>query len=194
MNKAKSKSIHRNNYKEIRNKVLPDVEELIIEEVGKTINKLLSGNKSKSCIGIYWPLTGEVDLRSLKVKFNLQIALPASKPGGEITYHRWLDRPLKRDSCGIPAPLDEPKLRPEEISLLLVPGIAIDERGYRLGYGGGFFDRLRAKNNWRSIPAIVVLPKACFSDDPLPKDPWDIPFNGWINEDGGFQSIHKSSI
>ena len=182
------KQLQRNNFQRIRTQVMPEVEKEIIRKATKQIHKLLSSGKLNGYLGLYWPLNSEVDLLCLKEHFKLPIALPASREEGGITYHPWGNSSLRKDFHGIPAPLDQPKLDAKEISLLLVPGLAIDRNGYRLGYGGGFFDRLRAQSNWRAIPALVVLPKACFSEKPLPKDSWDIPFNGWINEDGEFRS------
>ncbi|MFN5162901.1 MAG: 5-formyltetrahydrofolate cyclo-ligase, partial [Cyanobacteriota bacterium] len=70
-----------------------------------------------------------------------------------------------------------------DLGLLLVPALAIDRRGIRLGYGGGWYDRLRADPAWRAVPALVVLPAACVVEA-LPSDPWDVPFDGWIDESG----------
>ena len=187
MKNGNSKSICRINYKEIRSKVIPKVEKLIIEKVSKKVQLLMAKNELKGYLGIYWPLPNEVDLRSLKATLDIPIALPSSKEKGFLTYHPWTKNALKNDFFGIPAPLNEPILEAKEISLLLVPALSIDQNGYRLGYGGGFFDRLRSNKNWRSIPALVVLPKACVSPKPLPRDSWDIPFHGWINEAGEFQ-------
>ena len=53
----------------------------------------------------------------------------------------------------------------------------------RLGYGGGWFDRLRADPPWRRVPALVVLPAACVCEA-LPQEPWDVPFAGWLDEQG----------
>jgi 5-formyltetrahydrofolate cyclo-ligase len=55
--------------------------------------------------------------------------------------------------------------------------------GLRLGSGGGWYDRLRADPRWAAVPALAVLPAACVVT-PLPRDPWDIPFDGWIDERG----------
>ncbi len=173
----------------IRQKALPLVEEAIIQGVNKEIEKLLSIKKLQGYLGLYWPLKNEIDLRDLKVNYKIPIALPASNKEGHLTYHPWENSPLKKDFHGIPAPLDQPILKAKDLGLLIVPALAIDQDGYRLGYGGGFFDRLRAKADWHSIPAVVVLPKACVSQDSLPKDSWDIPFDGWINEDGYFGPI-----
>jgi 5-formyltetrahydrofolate cyclo-ligase len=60
----------------------------------------------------------------------------------------------------------------------------MDQRGIRLGSGGGWYDRLRADPAWRQVPALAVLPAACLAPS-LPADPWDVPFNGWLDETGG---------
>ena len=76
-----------------------------------------------------------------------------------------------------------PLLAPEALGLLLVPALAIDQAGIRLGSGGGWYDRLRADPAWRAVPALAVLPAACVCDR-LPRDPWDVPFAGWLDERG----------
>ena len=135
-------------------------------------------------IGIYWPLKGEVDIRFIREINNEKIALPSSSKIKGINYHHWSDNKLKLDSNRIPAPLGESALTPNEISILFVPAIAIDQDGYRLGYGGGYFDRLRQKDLWNSIPAFVIISNSCISKEPLPRDKWDLPFSGWISEKG----------
>jgi len=135
-------------------------------------------------IGIYWPLKGEVDIRFLKEVQNQKIALPSSSRIKGLSYHHWSNQQLKLDANKIPAPIGENPIKPTDISILLVPAIAIDKEGYRLGYGGGYFDRLRQKNLWISIPSFVVISNNCISKKALPRDKWDLPFNGWISEKG----------
>jgi 5-formyltetrahydrofolate cyclo-ligase len=69
------------------------------------------------------------------------------------------------------------------MALLLVPALAIDQHGIRLGSGGGWYDRLRAAPAWRAVPALAVLPAACVVEA-LPSDPYDVPFDGWLDEQG----------
>ena len=73
--------------------------------------------------------------------------------------------------------------------LWVVPALAIDRRGVRLGYGGGYYDRLRQQTPWRAVQALVVLPSACITDTPLPHDHWDITFDGWISEKGSGRAL-----
>ena len=135
-------------------------------------------------IGIYWPLKGEVDIRFIKELNNQKIALPSSSKVKGLKYHHWSNNQLELDSNKIPSPLGEKAIRPSDISILFVPAIAIDLEGYRLGYGGGYFDRLRKKDLWISIPSFVVISNNCISKKPLPREEWDLPFNGWISETG----------
>jgi len=72
--------------------------------------------------------------------------------------------------------------------MLLVPALAMDQRGIRLGSGGGWYDRLRADPAWRLLPALAVLPAACVAPS-LPADPWDVPFTGWLDEIGGSTKV-----
>lgn len=197
-------------------------------------------------LGLYWPLGSEPDLQPL-ARAGLaerlgpgRLALPAVLPAaldqahGRLVYLPWQpDAPLRRDACGIPAPLPagsptDPDRRPagrhaavdqaggeaetgaaltppgapgpvqaalpgpapgaaalapEQLGLLLVPALALDRHGIRLGSGGGWYDRLRADPAWRAVPALAVLPAVCRCA-PLPADPWDVPFDGWLDERG----------
>ena len=135
-------------------------------------------------LGLYWPLNGEVDLRSIRAATSSAVALPVAAGVGGLQYRLWADTPLQADGCGIPAPAEGPALHADQLSLLLVPALAIDHTGIRLGYGGGYYDRLRADPKWAAVPAWVVLPSACICADPLPRDAWDVPFTGWITELG----------
>jgi len=138
-------------------------------------------------IGIYWPLKGEVDIRFIREITNQKIALPSSSKTHGLKYHHWSNNQLDIDSNRIPAPTREKAIKPRDISILFIPAIAIDQDGYRLGYGGGYFDRLRQKDLWFSIPSFVVISNNCISKKPLPRDKWDLPFSGWISEKG----LHK---
>ena len=92
--------------------------------------------------------------------------------------------PLQPDACGIPAPLSNPVLAAADLSLLLVPALAADTTAIRLGYGRGYYDRLRAKQDWKGCKSILILPQACLYRIALPRDPWDVPYHGWITEHG----------
>ena len=180
------KSLIRKEFYNLREKEVTKKQSIIYLEVENFLEDFLLKNplKRKLSVGIYWPLKGEVDLRNLKDTFNLQFVLPCCNNKKEIQYREWKDQLLKKDVCGIPAPTNEPLVNPENIGIIFVPALAIDKNGNRLGYGGGYFDNLRSNSTWRAIVSPVVLPQICVSKSTLPKDPWDIPFESWITENG----------
>lgn len=155
-------------------------------------------------LGLYWPLKGETDLRPLLPALQGRLlALPCSDGGhgqgqnqgleqgqrpepnqGGLSYHAWDQDPLEPDGCGIPAPIHQPALDADQLQLLLVPALAMDASGIRLGYGGGYYDRLRAIDSWRQVRALAIVPQSCISTTRLPRDPWDQPFDGWVCETG----------
>ena len=120
-------------------------------------------------VGIYWPLPGEVDVRQLRDGPHPPLALPVADGNGRLIYRSWCEDPLQPDGCGIPAPATGDALKPDQLALLLVPALAVDGAGIRLGYGGGYYDRLRADPAWAAVPAWVVLPSTCLAAEALPR-------------------------
>lgn len=176
-----------------RLRLLPKAETAIQAQARRLVPPLIG---STGRLGTYWPLAGEADLRDVGPTLADRLALPVVERAaptagngvvipGRLLYRRWRpNQPLVVDSCGIPAPTaEEPDLAAADLALLLVPALAIDPRGYRLGYGGGWYDRLRSDPAWARVPALAVLPAGCCLQQ-LPHAPWDIPLAGWLNEDG----------
>ncbi len=179
------KQLKRKQYNLIRNSNSSLINEKIKLNVKSTLNGLLNKyHDDGKFIGIYWPLKGEVDIRFIKEINNQKVALPSSSKIKGISYHHWSNNQLEIDSNGIPSPTQEKAIKPNDISILFVPAIAIDQEGFRLGYGGGYYDRLRQRDLWFSIPSFVVISNNCISKHLLPRDKWDVPFNGWISETG----------
>ena len=136
--------------------------------------------KNINYIAVYWPLKNEVDIRSLKGKFPL--ALPRCNDKKELLFSPWDENPLTKDSEGILSPSNSFALSHKEISLILVPCLSVDKNLVRLGYGGGYFDKLRSDKNWKDVPCIGVLTSNCVSTNPLTRAEWDIPLSGFVTE------------
>ena len=78
---------------------------------------------------------------------------------------------LEKSSFGVYEPCSTP-CEPSLIDVAIVPALMVDKSGYRLGYGGGFYDRFLAFNP--HIKTICALPE-CLVTDELPKQDFDIP-------------------
>ncbi len=130
---------------------------------------------------IYWPLKYEVDLRDLKKKFPL--ALPKCENDQKLNFYIWNDSPLKNDMKGIPSPINSYLLDHRRISHIFVPCLSVDKKLTRLGYGGGYYDKLRSNKEWKVIPCIGILTQKCVSKDLLRKANWDVPLTGYITND-----------
>ncbi|KZR85146.1 5-formyltetrahydrofolate cyclo-ligase family protein [Synechococcus sp. MIT S9509] len=171
----------------------PSLQDRIRNQVRQEIRQRHREGELPQSVGLYWPLPGEVDLSPLRLELvqelGLSTALPVADGQGNMTFRPWTAAPLASDGCGIPAPLDQKDLSAEKLSLLLVPALAVDRMGIRLGYGGGYYDRLRCQEGWSEVPALVVLPEDCVSVQSLPTDPWDRPFQGWLSEKGFQQTL-----
>lgn len=177
------KSELRRHYRQRRRQALRQHGGAITAGISAALAPLLPGRLAPGQrLGLYWPLAGEVDLRALATL--APVALPAIA-GERLVYRPWQPGdPLAADGCGIPAPsAGRAELAADGLGLLLIPALAIDHQGVRLGYGGGWYDRLRQDPLWRQVEALAVLPQACVCAE-LPRDPWDIPLDGWVSERG----------
>ncbi len=176
-----SKEELRRLFRRRRRESLPLAAAGILATARRHLDVLLA--KRAGTLGLYWPLGSEPDLRSLAPAWAGRLALPAVA-GPQLVYRPWAPGdPLAADACGIPAPAraQTQDLDPAAMALLLVPALAVAPCGLRLGSGGGWYDRLRADPFWAAVPALAVLPAAC-TGVALPRDPWDIPFDGWVDE------------
>ncbi len=99
-----------------------------------------------NCIAFCWPIHHEPDIRAALEAWQARGATGAlpvvTAPAQPLAFRPWTrDTPLEPDRYGIPTPMAGPWVVPD---VLLLPLNAFDDAGFRLGYGGGFFDRTLA--------------------------------------------------
>ena len=178
------KKFERDMFRKLRDESSLSLRMNVEKNVKLYIDLFVKEFKNLGYIAIYWPLKNEVDLRSLKEKFA--VALPRCNYKKELLFYPWDEKPLTKDSEGILSPNNPLALSYEQISLIFVPCLSVDKNLVRLGYGGGYFDKLRVDENWRNVPCIGVLSSNCVSNIPLSRADWDIPLSGFITEKGIF--------
>ena len=106
--------------------------------------KILKKEKiNKNIIGGYYPINFEIDDLVLLRKFEknkFKISLPVIKKNFQMDFYKWtFSSPLKVNKYGIPEPEIKSIVYPD---ILLIPLVAFDKNLNRLGYGGGYYDRL----------------------------------------------------
>ena len=100
-------------------------------------------------------------------------------------WHIWQpENPLQKGAYGLLEPeVNAPLLQSSKVDLILVPAVACNLNGYRLGYGGGFYDRMLSQQEWASKPTIGIVFEFAYLQD-LPIDSWDKPLDFVCTENG----------
>lgn len=136
--------------------------------------------KPHTVIACTWPLEGEIDLRPLchtLYKHHITVALPQTPPSGKpLIFRKWTIR-AKMEQGRFNT--YHPKGEHVTPSIIVVPLLAFDDFGYRLGYGGGFYDRTLAR-----LPNCITIGYATQKQNinQLPKETWDKPLSYVITE------------
>jgi len=177
---SEKKNFERKFFKNLRNKTSAIDRRNVEINVKKYLDSNFRKDFDKKYIGIYWPLENEVDLRSLGDEYLL--ALPRCEKNKNLLFCSWDKNQLSKDLHGILAPFSSNKLSWDKICMMFIPCLSVDRDLIRLGYGGGYFDKLREDKNWRSIPCIGILTSDCVSHKLLTRANWDIPLSGFITE------------
>ncbi|MBL8454086.1 MAG: 5-formyltetrahydrofolate cyclo-ligase [Zoogloea sp.] len=137
-----------------------------------------------------WPWRGEVDLvawvgRWLAADPLRQAALPeVTAPEQPMAFRRWQPGDaMDTDHHGIPVPAHGLRVTPD---VILVPLNAFDAAGYRLGYGGGYFDRTLAALD--PAPRCIGVAFELARTDSTHPQPHDQPMDWIVTEAGSFRA------
>jgi 5-formyltetrahydrofolate cyclo-ligase len=131
----------------------------------------------------YLPMNGEVNLLPL-VENHLDKTwlAPRILPEGRMVFHPYDPGRLVRHPFGMLEPDPNlPVVHASQIELALTPGLAYDLQGWRLGYGGGFYDRFLSEQV--DCISLGVTYRALLLND-LPHLDHDIPVHNLVTEDG----------
>jgi len=148
--------------------------------------------RTDQVIGAYWPIKGEFDplpaLHRWKEDGELldepqlrRIGLPVvDKVHKTLTFHAWYPGcPMEEDAYGIPKPKDTEVIVP---TLLFVPCVGYGPGGFRLGYGGGFYDRTLAALRPKPFTVGLGYTNGWLPD--MESEPHDVPLDALLNDNG----------
>lgn len=149
-----------------------------IEEKSRILGKMLTKTQEyRRAQTLYGYLSYNQEVRTLPIleqalRDGKRVAVP--KVYGEemrFVYITDLSR-VEKGYAGIPEPMDDQSVARDKTALVLMPGLAFDEEGHRIGYGGGFYDRFLAQEP--EHPTVAL----CYDFQILPKletEEFDIP-------------------
>ncbi|MEL0640515.1 5-formyltetrahydrofolate cyclo-ligase [Pseudoalteromonas aliena] len=181
--------------RETRNNLSKNQQHLAAQSLIMNFIQHLKSEKTANSkhIAIYLSNDGELDT-SLLIKelwnLNHTVYLPIIHPfnGANLLFQRYeKNSPMRANRYGIL----EPKLNCSQIcplpalDYLLMPLVAFDKQGNRLGMGGGFYDRTLARlheQSWQK-PQLIGLAHECQKVDSLPIESWDVPLKTIITPD-----------
>jgi 5-formyltetrahydrofolate cyclo-ligase len=132
--------------------------------------------KTARTIALYHALPEEPPTDEMLYRWQGQkrLALPVINRAGKMTFHEYTGpQSLTPGPYGIPAPRSTPEIPPGEIDLAIVPGVAFDPAGRRLGRGGGFYDRYLAQPQAAHIYKVGLCPSPALVPK-VPAEPHDV--------------------
>jgi 5,10-methenyltetrahydrofolate synthetase len=152
------------------------------EVIGSKLDELIAA-RACTTIGLFWPIKLEINLLSwahaLEQRSGVTLCLPVVMTRNEpLEYRRWSQgEPLARGIWDIPVPAARDVIFPD---LMLAPMVGFDRAKYRLGYGGGYFDRTLASLPRR--PLVVGIGYEFSALDTIFPQPHDIPMDEVLTE------------
>lgn len=156
----------------------------LIEPLLANLRDLLE-TLSFNCLGIYWPIKREIDVRPLGDEIcrsrGATLALPVVvERGAPLEYWKWqMGDAVERGFWNIPVPKQR---RPVEPDTVIAPLVGFHDH-YRLGYGGGYFDRTLAKLR----PFAIGIGFEFSRVDGFVPQPHDIAMNVIVTESAIYQ-------
>ena len=129
----------------------------------------------------YWSVEREPDTHGILAAVTAlgkQVALPRTAGGGKMTFASCAGG-LLPGRFGIPEPTGEDVLSPQPGDVMLVPALCADRLGYRLGRGGGYYDRYLAAH---PVFSLCLCREALLREN-LPREWNDLPVSAVITEE-----------
>lgn len=150
---------------------------------GAVFDALATIGLTQAILAGYMPMRSEIDPLPTMTGHAGPVCVPIIQSRGQaLTFRQWTaDTPLIAGLFGEKVPASGAPLRPR---VLIVPLLAFDARGHRLGYGGGFYDRTLAGLRAEGPVLAIGLAFAAQARDNVPTEPTDEPLDAVATENG----------
>lgn len=190
----------RRHFRTIRHQLAPAVRRTADQALCEAIGQLMIEHQAQT-VGFFFPHDGEPNILSAThyAPTDTQFALPILHPfceGNLLFLRSDLENELQSNRYGIPEPvLNVQRVIPlSAIDILLVPLVAFDSRGNRLGMGGGFYDRTLAAWSKGRLPSLLPIGIAYSEQraEALPYAAWDVPLPMILTPDKLWRFSHKN--
>lgn len=170
-----------------RSSLAADQRALFDRQLGIRIKQWWRHTQTAS-LGVYWPMRGEPDLQPIYAELHaagVQLALPLIiGDHAPLQFVAWVPgEPLRKDRFGAGIPLaDNALIQPQA---LLIPCLGFNADCFRLGYGGGFYDRTLAE---QPRPRTLGVAYA-FGEVEFAAEVYDIALDAIVTEEAMFQDL-----
>ena len=137
--------------------------------------------KKAELVLLYYSTGREVDTHALLDELYAQgktVCLPICQPKGVMSFYTYNGKLSEDGFYGIPEPVGGRKTDPAPGTLMIVPALAFDGRGYRLGQGGGYYDRYLSTHELLT----VGIGREELLLDKTPTSKYDMPVNILVTE------------
>lgn len=185
---GETKSLLRQQYRKLRATLGNETRTRASQSICEELKRWKAFQQSETILA-YMPIKNEADLTPLLTRHpEKQWVLPRIIPEEDhrMVFHPYDAARLVRHPFGMAEPAaDLPTVPPETIALALVPGIAFDRHGWRLGYGGGYYDRFL--KIFAGISAGVTFHALLL--DEIPRGAFDVPMQWIVTEMGIRQAV-----
>ncbi|MGT2682664.1 5-formyltetrahydrofolate cyclo-ligase [Streptococcus porci] len=140
----------------------------------------LSMYQEAKTIALYLAFDFEFDTSLIieqALTYGKRIVVPKTYPQGRMIFVDYEPNGLEKTFFGLLEPQSDVEVPKSEIDLIVVPGVVFDESGYRIGYGGGYYDRYLADYQGQTISLIYPSQLRHFQPSA-----YDIPVKGLLYE------------
>ncbi len=156
--------------------------------------------KRGSRIAFYVPMPSEIDLlplinQALWMGCECYLPVVPKGQGRRMRFTRIHDsHSWTLNRYRIPEVAAPTSLPAQRLDLVFVPLVGVDQHGYRLGMGGGYYDTtlafLRQRKVWRQ-PRLIGAAYDCQRVEQVPREPWDMPLDALLSESGLLRFGHR---